>query len=234
MAYYGQAEGPNGEVSGVEGGRGVLFIVASPSGGGKTTLIREAMKRLAGMGIGAHFSVSHTTRGPRPAETDGIDYHFVDRPTFEAMAARGDFLEWAEYAGNLYGTSRGEVDVRLAAGEDVFLDIEVQGANQVKTRIPEVVKIFVYPPSYAVLRDRLTARRQDPPDAIRRRLQWAVREFGVGGEFDYAIINDRLNQAVDALMSICVAEHHRTYRLNTRLEAIREAFRAALERDSTP
>ncbi len=149
------------------------------------------------------------------------------------MVARGDFLEWAEYAGNLYGTSRLEVENRLRAGVDVFLDIEVQGANQVKTKIPEVVKIFVYPPSYEVLKARLIERRQDSPEAIRRRLQWAVREFGVGGEFDYAIINDRLDEAVDALFGICVAEHHRTQRLRTRLDAIREAFRAALERDIT-
>ncbi len=214
--------------------RGVLFIVASPSGGGKTTLIRESMTRLGAMGIEAHFSVSHTTRGPRSKETDGIHYHFVDGDAFEAMAARGEFLEWAEYAGNLYGTSRLEVESRLDAGEDVFLDIEVQGANQVKTKIPGVVKVFVYPPSYEVLKDRLTSRGQDSDEAIRRRLNWALREFGVGGEFDYAIINDRLDRAVDALVGICVAEHHRTHRLNTRLDAIREAFRSAMERDITP
>ena len=213
--------------------RGVLFIVASPSGGGKTTLIRETMVKLEKHGIEAHFSVSHTTRAPRSRETNGVHYHFVDRDTFEAMAARGDFLEWAEYAGNLYGTSRVEVQRRLDAGEDVFLDIEVQGANQVKTKIPEVVKVFVYPPSYQVLKDRLTGRQQDSEEAIRRRLQWAVREFGMGGEFDYAIINDRLDEAVDALFGICVAEHHRTHRLNTRLDAIREAFQSALERDVT-
>lgn len=211
--------------------RGVLFIVASPSGGGKTTLIREAQKRLAERRIESHFSVSHTTRAPRTNESDGVHYHFVDRPTFEAMAVRGDFLEWAEYAGNLYGTSRIEVEDRLDRGQDVFLDIEVQGANQVKTKIPEVVKVFVYPPSYEELKARLTGRRQDSDEAIRRRLQWAVREFAVGGEFDYAIINDRLDEAVDALVGICVAEHHRTHRLNTRLDAIREAFRTALERD---
>ena len=221
-----------GEVAGVEkADTGVLFIVASPSGGGKTTLIRRTMKRLADEGFSAHFSISHTTRSPRSKETDGIHYHFVDRDVFDAMVNHGDFLEWAEYAGNLYGTSRVEVENRLRAGEDVFLDIEVQGASQVKTQIPEVVKIFVYPPSYEVLKDRLTERRQDSPDAIRRRLQWAVREFGVGGEFDYAIINDRLDEAVDAFFGICVAEHHRTHRLNTSLDAIREAFRAALERD---
>jgi guanylate kinase len=224
-----------GEASGVAGtGRGVLFIVASPSGGGKTTLIREAMAVLARRGIASHFSVSHTTRAPRSSETDGVHYHFVDRTAFEAMAARGEFLEWAEYAGNLYGTSRREVGGRLDRGEDVFLDIEVQGANQVKTEVPEVVKIFVYPPSYEVLKDRLAARGQDTDEAIRRRLRWALREFGVGGEFDYAIINDRLDRAVDVLVGICVAEHHRTHRLNTRLDAIREAFRSALERDSTP
>lgn len=215
------------------GESGVLFIVASPSGGGKTTLIRKTMERLAAAGVRAHFSVSHTTRPPRPAETDGVDYHFVERTGFEAMADRGDFLEWAEYAGNLYGTSRIEVSRRLTAGEDVFLDIEVQGANQVKTKVPDVVKIFVYPPSYEVLKQRLTQRRQDSAAAIGRRLRWALREFSVGGEFDYAIINDRLDEAVDALFGICVAEHHRTHRLNTRLDAIREAFRTALERDIT-
>lgn len=214
--------------------KGVLFIVASPSGGGKTTLIRRAMERLTAQGLVAHFSISHTTRSPRSKETDGVHYHFVDRDAFEAMVNRGDFLEWAEYAGNLYGTSRLEVENRLVAGEDVFLDIEVQGASQVKTKIPEVVKIFVYPPSYDVLKNRLTERRQDSDEAIRRRLQWAVREFGMGGEFDYAIINDRLDEAVDALFGICVAEHHRTHRMNTSLDAIREAFRTALERDLTP
>ncbi len=214
-------------------GKGVLFIVASPSGGGKTTLIRETMRRLAEHGRPAHFSISHTTRSPRSKETDGVHYHFVDRDRFEAMVNRGDFLEWAEYAGNLYGTSRAEVENRLDAGEDVFLDIEVQGASQVKTKIPEVVKIFVYPPSYEVLKNRLTERRQDSAEAIRRRLRWAVREFGMGGEFDYAIINDRLDEAVGALFGICVAEHHRTHRLNTSLDAIREAFRSALERDIT-
>jgi guanylate kinase len=220
------------ESTGVSAGRrGVLFIVASPSGGGKTTLIRETVARLAEIGVPAHFSVSHTTRPPRPAETDGVHYHFVDRDIFETMVGRGEFLEWAEYAGNLYGTSRAEVEGPLAGGEDVFLDIEVQGASQVKTKIPEVVKVFVYPPSYDVLKQRLIERRQDSEEAIRRRLQWAVREFSVGGEFDYAIINDRLDRAVDALFGICVAEHHRTHRLNTRLDEIREAFRSALERD---
>ena len=211
--------------------RGVLFIVSSPSGGGKTTLIRETIARLADHDIEGHFSISHTTRPARPAERDGVDYHFVDDGVFEAMVQRGDFLEWAEYAGYRYGTSRNAVEAQLAAGRDVFLDIEVQGANQVKTQIPDVVKIFVYPPSYDVLKTRLSERRQDPPEAIRRRLQWAVREFQVAGEFDYAIINDRLEGAVSALFGICTAEHQKSTRMKPRLDAIRKTFQESLEKD---
>lgn len=221
---------------------GVLFIVSSPSGGGKTTLIKQAMARLAAVGRDGHFSVSHTTRQPRPArddppragEVDGVDYHFVDRPTFEEMVRADRFLEHAEYAGNLYGTSRDEVVERLESGVDVFLDIEVKGASQVKRSIPDAVKVFVYPPSYAVLRDRLTSRRQDSDRAIRQRLEWALREFDVSGDFDYAIINDRLDRAVDALTGICLAEHHVIERMKPRLDRIREGFRSALEEDQTP
>ena len=212
---------------------GLLFIVSSPSGGGKTTLIKHAIAELSARGIRGHFSVSHTTRPPRPAEENGRDYHFVDPETFENMAQAGAFLEWAEYAGNLYGTSRDEVQEKLRSGIDVFLDIEVQGANQVKTSIPEVVKVFVFPPSYAALKERLTQRRQDHPDDIRRRLQWALRELGVAGEFDYAIINDRLDQAVEILAGVCLAEHHRSPRLKPRLDTIREAFQQDLEKDFT-
>jgi guanylate kinase len=210
---------------------GVLFIVSSPSGGGKTTLIKQTMERLAVHDIEGYFSVSHTTRAPRPSETDGIDYHFVDQQAFERMIHNGEFLEWAEYAGFHYGTARSEVEGRLNAGQDVFLDIEVQGAQQVKTSIPDAVKIFIYPPSYPVLKERLRQRRQDPPEAIGRRLQWALRELGVAGEFDYAIINDRLDEAVDALVGVCLAEHHRSKRMKPRLDTIREAFQDALEED---
>ena len=215
-----------------EDGRGILFIVSSPSGGGKTTLIRETIDRLAEFDIVGHFSISHTTRPARPKETDGVDYHFVDDEAFERMVQRGDFLEWAEYAEYRYGTSRRAVEEQLAAGCDVFLDIEVQGANQVKTLVPEVIKIFIYPPSFGVLKERLMQRRQDPPEAIRRRLQVAQREFGVAGEFDYAIINDRLELAVDTLTGVCLAEHHRSDRMKPHLDRIRESFRHHLEEDS--
>jgi len=210
---------------------GVLFIVSSPSGGGKTTLIHRTMERLAEQELGAYFSVSHTTRAARPGEADGRDYNFVDRSSFEKMVHAGEFLEWAEYAGNLYGTSRAEVWRRLERGIDVFLDIDVQGAQQVKTSVPEAVKIFIYPPSYPVLKQRLKQRRQDPPDAIRRRLQLAHRELGVAGEFDYAIINDRIERAVEAMLGICLAEHQRLTRMKPHLDAIREAFQKALEED---
>jgi guanylate kinase len=211
--------------------RGVLFIVSSPSGGGKTTLIRETIERMGSRGIEGHFSISHTTRPVRPAETDGVDYHFVDDEAFEEMVQRGEFLEWAEYAGFRYGTSRRSVETELSQGRDVFLDIEVQGANQVKTQMPDVVKIFVYPPSYDVLKTRLKERRQDATDTIQRRLQWAVREFQVAGEFDYAIINDRLEEAANALLGICIAEHQKSTRMKPRLDAIRTAFQESLEKD---
>ena len=194
-------------------------------------MIKAAMSELIHRGIKGHFSVSHTTRSARPAETDGVDYHFVSREAFETMIAAGEFLEWAEYAGNLYGTARAEVEGRLSMGTDVFLDIEVQGANQVKTLVPEVVKVFIYPPSYEVLKSRLTQRGQDSPQAIRRRLHWALREFGVAGEFDYAIINDRLDDAVKALAGICLAEHHKSKRMKPRLDTIREGFQQQLEED---
>ena len=182
-------------------------------------------------GMVGHFSVSHTTRPARPSEKDGVDYHFVDDEVFDSMIKRGDFLEWAEYAGSRYGTSRKPVEEQLEAGCDVFLDIEVQGANQVKTLMPEVVKVFVYPPSYEVLEERLRQRRQDPPEAIQQRLKLALRELQVAGEFDYAIINDRLEEAVSALFGICIAEHQKSTRMKARLDAIRKAFQESLEKD---
>ncbi|HLE60008.1 MAG TPA: guanylate kinase, partial [Thermoanaerobaculaceae bacterium] len=149
--------------------RGELFIVASPSGGGKTTLIRRVMQELAAQGREAHFSISHTTRPPRPAERHGVDYYFVDRPAFQRMVVAGEFLEFAEVHGNLYGTSRAEVENRLERGCDVFLDIDVQGARQVRASVPDAVKVFVFPPSYVESRRRLVARAapdQGPPPRL--------------------------------------------------------------------
>jgi guanylate kinase len=211
--------------------RGELFIVASPSGGGKTTLIRRVMQELEAQGRQAHFSVSHTTRPPRSVECDGVDYHFVDRPTFQRMAAAGEFLEFAEVHDNLYGTSRAEVEAKLERGCDVFLDIDVQGARQVRASVSDVVKVFIFPPSHAELHRRLVARRQDSEDAIALRIRNAVREMREYAEFDYVIINDCLEDATRALASVVAVARMRPFRLRSRVQAILEDFERAAKKE---
>lgn len=204
---------------------GDLFIVSSPSGAGKTTIIRRILGDPAFAGS-IHFSVSHTTRAPRPGEVHGREYFFVSTEEFESLAARDGFLEHAVYDGNRYGTSRGEVEARLAAGIDVLLDIDVQGARQVKSRMPDAVKVFVFPPSREVLETRLRTRGHNTPESISRRLEAAAREMGEFGEYNYAIINDVLDTAVDELRSIVVAQRARSRRRQERLEAILRTFPA--------
>ncbi len=211
--------------------RGELFIVASPSGGGKTTLIRRVMKELAAEGREAHFSVSHTTRAPRGSERDGVDYHFVDRAAFQAMAARGEFLEFAEVHGNLYGTSRAEVEGRLERGCDVFLDIDVQGARQVRASVADAVKVFVFPPSRDELCRRLAARGQDSAAAIALRIRNSVQEMREYAEFDYVIINDHLEDATRALASVVAAARLRPFRMRAGVQAILEGFERAVEKE---
>jgi guanylate kinase len=212
----------------VDPARGELFIVSSPSGGGKTTLIRRVMADLERRGRQAHFSVSHTTRRPRPGERDGVDYHFVDRPGFEAMVARHEFLEYADVHDNLYGTSRGEVEGRLQAGCDVFLDIDVQGARQVRASIPDAVKVFIFPPSLAEQRRRLTERRQDDRATIELRIRNALKEMREYAEFDYVIINDSLEEATRALLAIVTAARLRPFRMRQAVEPIIADFEHAL------
>ncbi|MGZ5382123.1 MAG: guanylate kinase [Thermoanaerobaculia bacterium] len=203
--------------------RGDLFIVSSPSGAGKTTLIRRVLEdpRIGGM---LHFSVSHTTRPPRTGERDGVEYHFVDEAGFRAIEESGGFLEWAVVHGNLYGTSRAEVEPRLERGLDVLLDIDVQGARQVRSHVPEAVKVIVFPPSREVLEARLKARASDAPEVVRRRLAAARKEMEEWGEFDYAIINEDLEAAVDELRSILVARRAGKSRRRERLESILRSF----------
>jgi guanylate kinase len=199
---------------------GDLFIVSSPSGAGKTTLIRRV---LADPRIGQdtiHFSVSHTTRDPRPGELDGREYYFVTEDQFRALESVDGFLEHARVHDHSYGTSRQEVEPRLQAGLDVILDIDVQGARQVRSKIPHVVKIFVFPPSKQILEKRLRARASDTPEAVARRLAAAESEMAEWGEYDYAIINDDLEVAVDELRSIIVARRAGRNRRRERLEAI--------------
>lgn len=202
---------------------GDLFIVSSPSGAGKTTIIRRILGDPAFAGS-IHFSVSHTTRSPRPGEVHGREYFFVTTEEFESLAARDGFLEHAVYDGNHYGTSRGEVEARLGAGMDVILDIDVQGARQVRSRMPDVVKIMVFPPSRELLEERLRTRGHNTPESISRRLGAAAREMAEFGEYDYAIINDDLEAAVDELRSIIVARRASRRRRRERLEAILRTF----------
>ncbi len=211
--------------------RGELFIVASPSGGGKTTLIRRVIAEWGANGRQAHFSVSHTTRASRPGEREGVDYHFVDRATFQRMAASGAFIEFAEVHGNLYGTSRTEVEGRLERGCDVFLDIDVQGARQVRASAPDAVKVFVFPPSHAELHRRLVARRQDDEAAIALRIRNAVQEMREYAEFDFVIINDRLEEATRELACIVAAARQRPFRMRGKVQAILEAFERAVKEE---
>ncbi|MEW5889254.1 MAG: guanylate kinase [Pseudomonadota bacterium] len=177
---------------------GNLFIVAAPSGAGKTTLVGELLAR---DGL-IELSVSYTTRPPRPGEADGSDYHFVDVATFTAMRSRGEFLESAEVHGNYYGTSRRWLEERLRAGRDVLLEIDWQGARQVKALFPEAIGVFVLPPSYEELERRLRGRGQDGADVIERRLAAAREEMRHVSEFEYVIINNDLQEALADLSAV--------------------------------
>ena len=177
---------------------GRLFVVVAPSGAGKTSLVSA----LLGEEPRIRLSVSFTTRAPRPGEADGRDYHFVSRERFEAMVAAGDFLEHANVYGNLYGTARSAVAAQLAAGDDVMLEIDWQGARQVRALFPGLVGIFILPPSVDALRARLTARGKDSPEVITRRLAAAREDISHVLEFEYIIVNDRFDAALADLRSV--------------------------------
>lgn len=184
---------------------GILYIVAAPSGAGKTSLV----KRLVDTTPGVVVSISHTTRPPRPGEEDGAHYHFVTDPTFEAMRAEGAFLEHARVFGNRYGTSRAAVEARLAAGLDVILEIDWQGARQVRALAPASATVFILPPSREALRQRLAGRGQDSPETIERRMAAALDELSHYAEFDYLVVNDQFSAALEALRSIVIANRQR-------------------------
>jgi len=182
--------------------RGFPVVVAAPSGTGKTTVCRQVVERDPGI----VFSVSHTTRKPRDGERDGVDYHFVTPDRFDAMVASGEFLEHAEYNGNRYGTSWAAVDAPLASGLDVLLEIEVQGARQVRARREDARFVFLLPPSLDALRERLETRGSDAPEVIDERLALARVELDEGRRFDYAVTNGRLEDCVADLLAILAAE----------------------------
>ena len=177
---------------------GNLYVVAAPSGAGKTTLVRMLLESERA----PKLSISYTTRAPRPGETDGREYHFVGVAAFLAMIERGEFLEWAEVHGNYYGTSKKWIADQLAAGHDVLLEIDWQGAQQVRTIFPKAIGVFILPPSMEELTRRLTGRGTDSADVIARRLAAAQAEMRHVGEFDYVIINDSLEQALDDLRAV--------------------------------
>jgi guanylate kinase len=174
---------------------GTLFIVSAPSGAGKTTLVGKLMERDSAI----RHSISYTTRQPRPGETEGQHYHFIDIQTFLAMRERGDFLEWAEVHGNFYGTSKSWLLEEMRAGRDTLLEIDWQGAQQVREVMPQAVSIFIVPPSIAELERRLRARGQDSEEVIQRRVAAALGELRHVDEFDFVIINKDLQEALEDL-----------------------------------
>jgi guanylate kinase len=201
--------------------RGRLFIVSAPSGTGKTTLVERLVQAVPDLVLSRSF----TSRPPRPGEADGVDYNFISRERFEAMIEGGEFLEYADVFGNYYGTSAGETERVLAGGRDLILVIDVQGARQVRLRGFESVGIFVLPPSYAVLEERLRRRSKDHEAAIQRRLDVARGEVGAVAEYDYVVINDELEPAVARLGCIVQAERARRSRMGPVAAEVIETFR---------
>jgi guanylate kinase len=201
-------------------GRGLLFIVSAPSGAGKTTLVERLVEQVPGL----RMSRSYTSRVARDGEHDGVDYNFVTRPRFEEMIARDQFLEWADVFGNLYGTCWADAERILESGHDVVLVIDVQGARKVRRRGIETTAVFVMPPSFEVLEQRLRGRSKDSEDAIQRRLQVAREEVAAFAEYDYVVINDELTAAVDRLRSIVVAERVRLRSMRHVVERVVETF----------
>lgn len=201
--------------------RGLLFIVSAPSGTGKTTLVERLVKLTPGL----RMSRSYTSRGMRAGERNGVDYNFLSREQFEEMARANAFLEWADIYGNCYGTGVADTERALAAGEDVVLVIDVQGARQVRTRGLETIGIFVLPPSAAVLEQRLRGRSKDSEEQIRRRLEVACREVTDVASYDYVVINDELEPCVDRLRAIVLAERARGRAMRAAADGIIATFK---------
>jgi guanylate kinase len=195
---------------------GTLYTVSAPSGAGKTSLVAALIERCPGLRV----SVSHTTRAIRPGEQDGVNYHFSDEDTFTAMLDREEFLEHARVFGNLYGTSRVWVEQELNGGTDVILEIDWQGARQVKQLLPETCAIFIMPPSRKTLEQRLTARGQDDAEVIASRMAEAVEEMSHYQDGDYLVVNDDFEQALDELQAIILSQRLRTRRQQQALEPL--------------
>jgi guanylate kinase len=211
-------------------GKGMLVVVSSPSGGGKGTLIDRVLKTVPGVS----YSVSFTTRAPRVTEQDGREYFFVDRATFEQMIERGEFLEWADVYGQLYGTSCRQVERERAEGHDIILEIDVQGAASIRDQIPDAISIFILPPSFDLLRNRLLARGTDSAEALEKRLHGAPLEVEQYSHFQYVILNDDINRASQQLASVIYAERARRERQEVNLRIALEDFGVFAENESEP
>jgi guanylate kinase len=207
-------------------GRGLLFVISAPSGTGKTTVAHRLIERCPGL----TRSTSFTSRLARPGERQGVDYNFVSRQTFEEMVRRDAFLEWADIFGNLYGTGREDTEAALARGQDLLLVIDVQGARQVRRRSTNAVAVFVLPPSYDELEERLRGRNQDSTVAIDRRLATARAEVSAVGEYDYVVVNDDLERCVGEVDAIVRAERTRLVRRRQTIDAIVRTFAAPATR----
>lgn len=199
---------------------GILFVVSSPSGGGKGTLIQRVLDRLPNLS----YSVSYTTRKPRNGETDGREYFFVTREKFTEMIERNDFLEWANVHSHLYGTSRSQIERDVSLGRDIVLEVDVQGAASIRNLISDAVSVFILPPSLEVLRERLTSRGTDSPDELAVRLRNAPEELKAYETFDYVIINDNAEQAASKLMAIIESERLRLSRQQEKIKQVVESF----------
>jgi guanylate kinase len=205
----------------------MLFVISGPSGCGKSTLIRKVRRSLGDLG----FSVSRTTRPPRPSEKDGVDYQFVTVQAFERMVRENRFIEWARVHGHLYGTSRAEVERKGRRG-DVVLDIDVQGARQVRSRLPGAVFIFIMPPVAGELRRRIRRRGEDGPEDVERRLRNARAEIEAYDEFDFVVVNDDLDRAAADLKAVIVASRHKAGAMAGALKPVLRSFAAPGSRRS--
>jgi len=206
-----------------DGHRGILFVISSPSGGGKGTLIRRLLDAVPGVS----YSVSWTTRGARPSEKDGVNYHFVNEEEFALMRERGGFLEWAVVHGHLYGTARSVVEQELSEGHDIVLEIDVQGAEAVRAAFDSVVSVFILPPSFEVLRARLSARMTERQDELELRLANARGEVEQYRHFDYVVLNDEVERAAAQLSGIVLAERARRARQEWVARRVLATFAAA-------
>jgi guanylate kinase len=200
--------------------RGLLFIVSAPSGTGKTTIVERLVQVVAHL----RLSRSYTSRSARAGEQDGVDYNFISRERFEAMIAEQAFLEWADVFGNYYGTCRDDTERCLANGQDLVLVIDVQGARQVRGSGMESIGVFVLPPSAEILERRLRGRSKDSEAAIQKRLEAACREIGEFASYEYVVVNDELDGAVERLRAIVLAERARVKRMRTTAETIIDTF----------